>query len=87
MPFPGIVNPPRAGARRSLTRSFARFMLHLLTVGLSHGHTGRTIRTSERTMHTHVEQIGSTRVLRSADTGPLLDGNALRDLVGDALGH
>jgi hypothetical protein len=38
-------------------------------------------------MHTHVEQIGSTRVLRSADTGPLLDGNALRDLVGDALGH
>ena len=38
-------------------------------------------------MHTHVEQIGSTRVLRGADTGPLLDGNALRDLVGDALGH
>lgn len=38
-------------------------------------------------MHIHVEQIGSTRVLRSADTGPLLDGNALRDLVGDALGH
>jgi len=38
-------------------------------------------------MHTHVEQIGSTRVLRTADTGPLLAGNALRALVGDALGH
>ncbi|KRG50991.1 DUF4180 domain-containing protein [Stenotrophomonas beteli] len=38
-------------------------------------------------MHTHIEQIGSTCILRSADTGPLLDGNALRDLVGDALGH
>lgn len=38
-------------------------------------------------MHTRLEQIGSTRILRSHEQGPVLDGNGLRDLVGDALGN
>lgn len=37
-------------------------------------------------MHEELQQIGTTRILRSADEGPLLDANELRDLVGEALG-
>ena len=34
-----------------------------------------------------LEQLGSTSILRIETQGPALDANALRDLVGDALGH
>ncbi len=38
-------------------------------------------------MHPHLEQFGTTRLLRIETQGPALDVNGLRDLVGDALGH
>ncbi len=38
-------------------------------------------------MHPHLEQFGTTRLLRFETQGPALDVNGLRDLVGDALGH
>ncbi|MCU1216159.1 DUF4180 domain-containing protein [Stenotrophomonas maltophilia] len=38
-------------------------------------------------MHPHLEHIGTTRILRVDPQGPMLDAGALRDLVGDALGH
>ncbi|EPJ6838022.1 DUF4180 domain-containing protein [Stenotrophomonas maltophilia] len=38
-------------------------------------------------MNDSIEYIGTTRILRTETQGPALDGNGLRDLVGDALGH
>ncbi|CRP97406.1 DUF4180 domain-containing protein [Stenotrophomonas sp. FR010] len=38
-------------------------------------------------MHPHLEHIGTTRILRVDPQGPMLNAGALRNLVGDALGH
>ncbi|MBA0342528.1 DUF4180 domain-containing protein [Stenotrophomonas maltophilia] len=38
-------------------------------------------------MNDSIEYIGTIRLLRIEPQGPTLDANALRDLVGDALGH
>ncbi|MDA5338062.1 DUF4180 domain-containing protein [Stenotrophomonas maltophilia] len=38
-------------------------------------------------MNDSIEYIGTIRLLPIEPQGPTLDANALRDLVGDALGH
>jgi len=38
-------------------------------------------------MNDSIEYIDTIRLLRIEPQGPTLDANALRDLVGDALGH
>lgn len=58
MPFPGIVNPPRAGARRSLARSSTRFMLHPLAVATRATILRERDIHQDRPMHPHLERIG-----------------------------